>query len=64
MSDSEKKSACSQKRREEKKDPKVGKGNKPTMVSYKPRNESSENKIRITESELISLIQKILIENS
>ena len=64
MSDSEKRSACSQKRREEKKDPKVGKGNKPTMVSYKPRNESSENKVRITESELISLIQKILIENS
>jgi hypothetical protein len=64
MSDSEKKSACSQKRRAEKKDPKVGKGNKPTMVSYKPRNESSENKVRITESELISLIRKILIENS
>jgi hypothetical protein len=40
MSDSEKKSACQQKRREEKKEPKVGKGNKPTMVSYKPRNES------------------------
>lgn len=37
MSDSEKKSACAQKRREEKKDPKIGKGNKPTMVSYKPR---------------------------
>ena len=40
MSDSQKKSACSQKRREEKKDPKIGKGNKPTMVSYKPKNES------------------------
>jgi hypothetical protein len=37
MSDSEKKSACAQKRREEKKDPKVGTGNKPTMVSYKPK---------------------------
>jgi len=37
MSDAEKKSACAQKRREEKKDPKVGKGNKPTMVSYKPK---------------------------
>jgi hypothetical protein len=37
MSDSEKKSACAQKRREEKKDPKIGKGNKPTMVSYKPK---------------------------
>jgi hypothetical protein len=40
MTDSQKKSACSQKRREEKKDPKVGTGNKPTMVSYKPKNES------------------------
>jgi hypothetical protein len=40
MSDSEKKSACAQKRREEKKDPKIGKGNKPTMTSYKPRKES------------------------
>ena len=37
MSDSEKKSACAQKRREEKKDPKIGTGNKPTMVSYKPK---------------------------
>jgi hypothetical protein len=37
MSDAEKKSACAQKRREEKKDPKIGKGNKPTMVSYKPK---------------------------
>ena len=40
MTDAQKKSACSQKRREEKKDPKVGTGNKPTMVSYKPKNES------------------------
>ena len=40
MTDTQKKSACSQKRREEKKDPKVGTGNKPTMVSYKPKNES------------------------
>jgi hypothetical protein len=37
MSDSQKKAACAQKRREEKKDPKIGKGNKPTMVSYKPK---------------------------
>jgi hypothetical protein len=40
MTDAQKKSACAQKRREEKKDPKIGKGNKPTMVSYKPKNES------------------------
>ena len=37
MSDSEKKSTCAKKRREEKKDPKIGTGNKPTMVSYKPK---------------------------
>jgi hypothetical protein len=33
MSDSQKKSACQQKRSAEKKDPKVGNGNKPTMTS-------------------------------
>ena len=43
MSDSKKKSACSQKRREEKKDPKIGKGNKPTMVSYKPKKPQNES---------------------
>ena len=52
MTDSQKKSACAQKRREEKKDPKVGKGNKPTMVSYKPKNES-----------LRELIKNVLREN-
>jgi hypothetical protein len=40
MSDSEKKSACQQKRRAEKKDTQTGKGQKPVMVSYKPKNES------------------------
>ena len=60
MSDSQKKAACSQKRRAEKKDPKVGKGNKPTMVSYKPKNESTDNKIRITESQLIDIIRNII----
>jgi len=45
MTESEKKAACSQKRREEKKDPKIGKGNKPTMVSYKPKNEGLRNLI-------------------
>ena len=52
MSDSEKRSACQQKRSAEKKNPKVGKGNKPTMTSYKPKNESLKN-----------LIKKILREN-
>lgn len=40
MTDAQKRSACQQKRKAEKKDPKMGKGNKPTMVSYKPKKES------------------------
>jgi hypothetical protein len=40
MSDSQKKSACAQKRRAEKKEPKSGTGNSPTMTSYKTKNES------------------------
>ena len=55
MSDSQKKSACSQKRRAEKKEPKSGKGNKPTMVSYKPKKKSNES--------LELIIKKILREN-
>ena len=55
MSDSQKKSACSQKRREEKKEPKVGKGNKPTMVSYKPKKKKNEG--------LEELIKKVLREH-
>lgn len=46
MSDSEKKSACNQKRNAEKKNPKTGKGNKPTMTSYKPRKESIRELIK------------------
>lgn len=41
MTDSQKKSACSQKRRAEKSNPKSGTGNKPKMVSYKPRKDES-----------------------
>ena len=37
MTDSQKKAACAQKRSAEKKDPKIGTGNKPTMTSYKPK---------------------------
>jgi hypothetical protein len=40
MTDAQKKSACQQKRRAEKSNPKTGTGNKPKMVSYKPKNES------------------------
>lgn len=52
MTDSQKKSACAQKRREEKTHSKSGTGNKPKMVSYKPKNEG-----------LKKLILKILKEN-
>ena len=51
MSDSQKRSACSQKRREEKKDTQTGKGQKPVMVSYKTKKESID-----------SLVGKILSE--
>lgn len=60
MSDSEKRSACQQKRRAEKSNPKSGTGNKPKLVSYKPRN---ENTIKITESQLERLIT-VLTEQS
>jgi hypothetical protein len=46
MSDSEKKSACQQKRTAEKTHSKVGTGNKPKMVSYKPKNESIKDLIK------------------
>jgi hypothetical protein len=51
MSDSQKKSACQQKRNAEKKDTQTGKGQKPIMTSYKTKKESVD-----------SLIGKILIE--
>ena len=53
MSASEKRSACQQKRRAEKTEPKTGTGNAPTMTHYKPRNESIKN-----------LIRKVLRENT
>jgi hypothetical protein len=37
MSDSQKRSACQQKRTAEKKDTQTGKGQKPIMTSYKPK---------------------------
>jgi len=42
MSDSEKKSACQQKRSAEKKDTQTGKGQKPVMTSYKPKNKRTQ----------------------
>jgi hypothetical protein len=52
MTDAQKKSACQQKRRAEKTNPKSGTGNKPKMVSYKPKNEG-----------IHELIKKVLREN-
>lgn len=48
MTDTQKKSACQQKRRAEKKHSKTGTGNKPKMVSYKPKkkNEGLTNIIK------------------
>ena len=46
MSDSQKKSACQQKRKAEKTHSKTGTGNKPKMVSYKPKNESLRDIIK------------------
>lgn len=56
MTDSQKKAACAQKRRAEKTNPKSGTGNKPKMVSYKPKkkqNESIENLVKSVLRDLI-----------
>ena len=45
MSDSQKRSACQQKRKAEKTHPKSGTGNKPKMTHYEPKNESLRNSI-------------------
>jgi hypothetical protein len=52
MSASEKKSACQQKRKAEKTHSKSGTGNKPKMVSYKPKNE-----------QLTDIIRRVIREN-
>ena len=63
MSDSQKRSACQQKRRAEKTHNKSGTGNSPKMVSYKPKNESTKKTIRLTENELINIVKQILSDN-
>jgi len=54
MTDAQKRSACQQKRNAEKKNPKTGTGNSPTMVSYKSKKKSQN------ESTLKNLILKVL----
>ena len=46
MTDAQKRSACQQKRRAEKSEPKSGTGNKPKMTHYKPKNESITETIK------------------
>ena len=63
MSDSQKKAACSQKRKSEKKDTQTGKGQKPIYTSYKPKKESliSSNviseKFKVESHEYIKLFE-------
>ena len=63
MSDSEKRSACQQKRKAEKTHSKSGTGNKPKMVSYKT-NENMSKKFTITESQLQSLVHYLNEQNT
>jgi hypothetical protein len=60
MTDSQKKSACSKKRKAEKKDTQTGKGQKPVYSSYKPRKESVEF---LPPLKLVNLAGKILYES-
>jgi hypothetical protein len=55
MSDSQKKSACQQKRSAEKKDTQSGKGQKPVMTSYKPKKTQKESLDIIVRNILSSL---------
>jgi hypothetical protein len=55
MSDSQKKSACQQKRRAEKKDTQSGKGQKPIMTSYKTKKTQKESLDIIIKNILSSL---------
>ena len=55
MSDSQKKSACQQKRRAEKNDPQSGKGQKPVMTSYKTKKTQKESLDIIIKNILSSL---------
>ena len=61
----EKKAMTSQKRRAEKKDPKVGKGNKPTMTRFDEQDlKLKKMKLKITEEQFENLLNSSLIENA
>jgi hypothetical protein len=56
MTDSQKKSACQQKRTAEKSHSKSGTGNKPKMTHYKPKKNTSKNE------SINELVKKIIKE--
>ena len=57
MTDSQKRSACQQKRNAEKKDTQKGKGQKPIMTSYKPKKKRTQNEsIQILVNKILSNI--------
>jgi len=67
MSDSEKRSACQQKRRAEKKDTQTGKGQKPIMTSYKPKKKTNEDVkkiVKLTESDIRRIVMRVLKEQN
>lgn len=68
MSDSQKKSACQQKRRAEKQDTQSGKGQKPIMTSYKPKKKLKEDMrqqiITLTESDIMKIVRRVLKEQN
>jgi len=68
MSDNEKRNACSQKRKAEKTHDKSGTGNSPKLVSYKPKkkktNENIRETVRLTETQLINMIRRVITEQS
>ena len=58
MSDSQKRAACSQKRKAEKKDTQTGKGQKPVMTSYKPKKSKNEGMRQTIKSILQEQVRK------
>jgi hypothetical protein len=58
MSDSQKRAACSQKRKAEKKDTQTGKGQKPVMTSYKPKKSKNEGMRQSIKSILQEQVRK------
>ena len=62
MSDADKKAACRQKRKAEKKDTQTGKGQTPVMTSYKPKKKKNESIDRLTNLVLNSIREQDEIE--